>query len=245
MKNRVTGALCLTAALLLSAVTGMAADEIRKERVRFEEGASGATIEGKITGDEIVDYLLGAKAGQTMSVTMTTDHGASYFNVLPPDSEVEAVFNGSLGENSYEGRLDLDGDWKVRVYMMRSAARRNEVANFTLKVAISGAPDPAAAREASEFGPLEWDARGNLGCAAGGAPLDPDGCPFKVVRYESGATIYVVTPGGEGTRILYFDSGNWSTDSAAEVKAGKRDDMWTLTVEGETYEFPDAVIYGG
>lgn len=245
MWNRTTGVLCLMVVLFFAAPPGMARDEVRKERVQFEKGASGADIKGTITGYETVDYLLGARAGQTMSVSMTTDNGANYFNVLPPDSENEAVFNGSTSENRYEGRLDLDGDWKIRVYMMRSAARRDEVANYTLKVGISGSPDPAVAREASTFGPLEYDASGYLGCTTGGAPMQPGACPFKVIRNDYGATIYVLKPGGQGTRILYFDSGKWSTDSAAEVKTTKRADMWVLIVEEETYEVPEAVITGG
>ena len=180
-----------------------------------------------------------------MGVSMTTDNGANYFNILPPDSENEAVYNGSTGDNKYEGRLDLDGDWKIRVYMMRSAARRNEVANYVLKVSITGSPDPTAAREASEFGPLEWDARGNLGCAQGGAPMQPGACPFKVIRYASGATVYVKKPDGQGIRILYFENGEWSSDSAAKVEVSKRADTWVLIVGEETYEVPEAVVTGG
>lgn len=38
--------------------------QIRKERVAFEKGASSATIRGSVKGDETVDYLLNARAGQ-------------------------------------------------------------------------------------------------------------------------------------------------------------------------------------
>ena len=231
--------------VLVSSGISDARDDIRLQRVQFKPGDATATVDGTITGYEAVDYLLGASAGQTMSVTMMTDHGAAYFNVLPPDSEDEADFVGSSEGNSFVGRLDLDGDWRVRVYMMRSAARRGETAVFKMKMGISGSPDPEAARERNDFGPREWDARGDLGCAVGGAPMQPRACPFKVLRYESGGTVFVVPPGGGPVRILYFESGTWSTDSAAKVKVSKRDDMWTLAVEGETYELPDAVLTGG
>jgi hypothetical protein len=48
------------------------------------------------------------------------------------------MFNGSTAGNQYEGSLPKSGDYKVRVYMMRSAARRNEVANFRLEMIITG-----------------------------------------------------------------------------------------------------------
>lgn len=229
----------------MPAAEGWADGRVRQERVEFQSGSSGATVEGTITGHEVVDYVVGARAGQTMGVTLTTSHGATCFNVLPPDSENEAVFIGSTSGADSVGRLDLDGDWKIRVYMMRSAARRGEVADFDLDLTVRGDPDPNFALEANDFGPREWDARGDLGCVHGGAPMQPAACPFKVVRYSSGGTVYAVKPGGEGTRILYFDSGEWSTDSDAVIAVAKRSDLWTLTVEEESYEVPEAVLNGG
>ena len=69
-----------------------------------------------------------------MSVKLATKHGANYFNVLPPGSNDVAIFIGQNEGNEWTGVLPSDGEYKVRVYLMRSAARRNEVANYTLKV---------------------------------------------------------------------------------------------------------------
>ena len=52
-----------------------------------------------------VDYLLRAARGQHMNVGMTTDNGASYFNVLSPGETEVAFFNGSVSGNQYEGAL--------------------------------------------------------------------------------------------------------------------------------------------
>jgi len=35
-----------------------------------------------------------------------------------------------------------DGEYTIRVYLMRSAARRNEIANYTLTVGITGSAAP-------------------------------------------------------------------------------------------------------
>ena len=56
--------------------------------------------------------------------------------------------------------------------------------------------------------------------------------------------MFVVPPEGEGTRILYLEGGEWSTDSAAQVSVSTRVDLWTVTVEQESYEIPEAVITG-
>ena len=239
---------CLAALLALawcSAQHAQEGSETHEERIRLEPIELGAAVAGRITGYESVDYLVAARAGQTLAVSLETSHGANYFNVLPPDSENEATYVGQTGGNDFEGRLDLDGDWRIRVYLMRAAARRGETAEFRLRVAVSGEPDPAAAREPSTFGPLHWDASGHLGCARGGQPTQPAGCPFKVIRYAGGATIYVLAPGSGDERILYFESGAWSTYPADEVDVRQRDDLWELQISGEAYEVPDAVITGG
>ena len=229
------------------------ADDIRTERVHFAPGASGAVIAGSIEGREAVDYLVGARAGQTLAVTMESDNTAAYFNVIPPDAENVAVYAGHTGPelNRYEGTLDLDGDWKLRVYLYRAAARRGEIADYRLQVEVTGEPDPSAARAANDFGPREWDARGDLGCARGGQPIQAAACPFKVVRYrmDEGATVFVIPPGAAvapgAARTLYLHNGEWSTPASDAVSASQHGDLWTVTVGEEVYEIPAAVISGG
>ena len=124
--------------LLFAAVGCFAQDDVRSERVQFKAGSNSATIDSSITGYETVDYLLGAQEGQTMNVSLATQHTATYFNILAPGENETAMFNGSINENQFEGTLPSSGDYKIRVYMMRSAARRNEVAQYQLEVIIDG-----------------------------------------------------------------------------------------------------------
>ena len=123
----------LLASLLIS-TTALAG--IHTERVHFAKGASSATVEGRIQGDMTIDYLLGARQGQSMNVSMASDNGANYFNIIAPGKADEAMFVGSSSGNQFEGRLPANGDYKVRVYLMRSAARRDEIANYRLEMSI-------------------------------------------------------------------------------------------------------------
>lgn len=123
--------------VVLVASMAFAADDIRTERVQFEPGANSAVVEGSITGDEIVDYVLGAQEGQSMNVSMATNNGANYFNILAPGENEVAMFIGSTSGNQYEGVLPESGDYTIRVYMMRSAARRDEVADYRLEMIIA------------------------------------------------------------------------------------------------------------
>ena len=129
-------------ALTLASVSGPAAgqDEPRTVRVQFSAGSSGATIHDSITGYEVVRYLLGAEAGQTMAVMLETANTSTYFNILQPSQPDGPAM--ALGEmqpeiNRFEGELPESGDYAIEVWMYRAAARRGDVAEFTLDVSIT------------------------------------------------------------------------------------------------------------
>jgi len=130
--------LLLAFGLLASGLIALAADGIETKPLQFAKGASSATVQDSLKGDATIDYTLRARAGQTMRVTLTTSNSANYFNVLPPGSDDVAIFIGSTEGNEWSGTLPADGEYKIRVYLMRSAARRGETANYTLTVGITG-----------------------------------------------------------------------------------------------------------
>jgi len=144
----------LFAALALCAAPGHS-QEIRTARVEFPKGQSGTTVNGTITGYEVFDYFLRAKGGQQMTVEMKTKHGATSFNIFAPGAEpgqAEAMFIGETGGGRFEGTLPADGEYRIRVGMMRSAARRNETAGYSLAIAIGGSSQPAAPSAGYELG---------------------------------------------------------------------------------------------
>lgn len=138
------------AAMLLAGLAFMAgplpASAQQTTDVRFAAGTSGATIEGRIKGYEYRLYRLGAEAGQQMTIRMTADNGAAYFNLYAPGQgpggealAVSEMTGPDVPEiNLYDAILPQSGTYTVSVYLYRSAARRNETANYTLDIAISG-----------------------------------------------------------------------------------------------------------
>lgn len=120
---------------LVAAVPLVAQDAPRTERVQFAKGTSSKTIKGSIKGYDSVNYLVGVRAGQTMTVTFKPSNASAYFNVTAPGAEA-AMFVGSSGGNSFTTQIPSTGDYAVLVYLMRNAARRNEVANYTLTISI-------------------------------------------------------------------------------------------------------------
>jgi hypothetical protein len=244
------------ATLALSGLTtgmALAQGDAGGKRIHFKNGASSAVVEGRIQGRQSVDYLIAARKGQSANISLATAHGATYFNLLAPGQTEVAFFNGSMSQNQFEGVLPQDGTYRVRVYMMRSAARRNEVANYRLGVIIGGAVPaaaavPSATTDAKVPG-TDFHATGNLPCAMGGGR--PTGqCAFGVKRQGTGSGMVEVTRPDGRKRVIFFERGRATGHDASQAdraafKASRQGDLTIVHIGEERYEIPDAVINGG
>ncbi|WP_312315941.1 hypothetical protein [Stenotrophomonas sp.] len=144
-----------TGCLLLCAATFGAADyahaQARAERVQFAKGASAKTISDSLKGDQSVDHVVGARGGQQLTVALDSSNTSTYFNVLPPGSET-ALFVGSTSGNQFTGTLPASGDYRVRVYLMRNVARRNESTDYKLRIGVTGGAATATTIQPSAKG---------------------------------------------------------------------------------------------
>lgn len=123
--------------LALCLPSGLLSQPIEEQRVKFAAGTSGTTIQAQIAGSEMTDYLLGAGQGQTMTISFQPTNPSAYFNLMRGNGP-EAIHIGSVAGNSFQGVLPASGDYRIRVYLMRNAARRNETADYTLNISIGG-----------------------------------------------------------------------------------------------------------
>ncbi|MDS4014230.1 MAG: hypothetical protein RKP46_07705 [Candidatus Accumulibacter sp.] len=243
----------IASALALASLAAPASADIRTQPVQFKAGTTSATIKGKLKGDQTVDYTLRARAGQTMSVSFSPSNDAAYFNVLPPGSTGEAIFIGSTSGNEWTGTLSADGEYKLRTYLMRSAARRNESVSYTLTVAISGgghASAPARAAHGERAGQGRFDASGQIPCARHqGQPMGQ--CEFAVARDAGGSATIKITHADGRTRFIYFEKGKATgadlsqADGDMSFKASKDADLFKIQAGQERYEIPEAAVFGG
>ena len=136
MKHSVKSALLALA--LAASATLLAAQTVSD--VQFAPGNFGTMVSGTIIGDEYIDYRLGAKAGQEMFVELTvTDsngNGIVYFNILPPGSDGEAIYNGSTLGNTTTVDLPEDGTYSIRVYQMGNDRDSGKTSGFNIDLSI-------------------------------------------------------------------------------------------------------------
>ena len=108
-----------------------------RERVQFDRGNDNAALEATVTGDEYRDYILGARAEQTMGVSIIQQgDGTAYFNVLPPGSDGAAIYIGSIHGPDASVELPQDGDYSIRVYLMGDDRDSGRTVPFMLSMTI-------------------------------------------------------------------------------------------------------------
>jgi len=245
MMKITVGYFTIACTLFVTSLWALPANASESRPIHFTKGASSATLKGSLKGDQFIDYMLRAKAGQTMNVMLKTSNPSSYFNVLPPNSKGVAIFVGSINGNEWTGTLVTDGNYTVRVYLMRNAARRNEIANYTLTVGINGNPTAALVTDAKVKG-TAYHATGQVPCSMGDAPRGAEQCNFGVIRGKLGNAQVDVTPPSGFKRVLIFDTEKVISDDGVAVKANKSGGLWLIDVNDyEHYQIPEAVISGG
>jgi hypothetical protein len=125
------------------------AQEVRRESLDLDQVNELRIVEGMITGREVVDYQVSGEPSQILSVDLLTSNPANYFNIQPAGSS-QAIFIGSIRGTVADVPLPESGAYVIRVYLMRSAARRGENARYSLGISLgrpefadglSGGPD--------------------------------------------------------------------------------------------------------
>ena len=138
--SKTVATLCLASAVSLTMFAPSVAmakePAIQQKTIQFKKGATSLKVNGKIKGYQVIDYKVTAAANQSMTVTLTSKNPSLYFNVIAPNATDEAIFIGSTSGNTYKDYLPESGTYTIRVYLMRNAARRGEVAPFSLNTRI-------------------------------------------------------------------------------------------------------------
>jgi hypothetical protein len=126
MKIRITFTLLLTA-LVLSLTVITSADITT--RIRFAKGKNSATVSGSVVRGDRENFLVGAKAGQTMTVRISSLEDNAVFQIEGPDGEyLPGVADGD-DAMKFMGVLPNKGDYKIIVGGTRG--------NTTYKLTVS------------------------------------------------------------------------------------------------------------
>ena len=105
-----------------------------KVRVKFARGSSGVSLKGTVIGFAYKDYIVGAIAGQTINVKLTSRNSFTVSVVFLPNGD---NLEGAVETDEFTGELPGSGNYVIRVLMMRAEARRKgSISNYTLKISV-------------------------------------------------------------------------------------------------------------
>jgi hypothetical protein len=65
---------------LLLILVGQSVDALAQKRIRFQRGASSATVRGQISGKGYTEYVIEGRAGQVMTIEITSGNRAVVVN---------------------------------------------------------------------------------------------------------------------------------------------------------------------
>jgi hypothetical protein len=230
-KGPMRASLAVVAAGLLAnslpAGVGVAQTAIESQRVTFRAGADSTLLKGQLKGHQAIDYKLRAGAGQTLTVELKGSNLQNYFNVMAAGTDT-AMFIGSSSGHRFSGILPSDGDVRVRVYLMRPAARRNETSTYSLRMGISDAPYHASA---------------DVPCVFEGTGKGAS-CKASVIRRANNSA---TVPGGHKRQFLFVNGKAVASDQPEKLSVQRRGDVSVLLLgeNFERYEIVDALVVGG
>lgn len=209
--------------------------------------AGSVTVHGRISGRQFIDYHFRGGAGQGLAVHLAASHGALSFNLLPPGSRDAAMAIGELSDHRHEGLLPDDGVYTVRVFLLRSAARRNETGTFTLTARLSGLPlQPLPPRTDALLPGTRFHARATGVCQPAYAARRD--CEVRVVRrgVDGTATVEWAWDGEHTRRVLFIRGEPRAADTAQTMTASRTERGWRLSFGGDEHvEVEDALLTGG
>ena len=118
------------ALLLLLATCAFAAQTGLSKRVRFARGSTTATLKNSVVRGTRDRYTLGARAGQKMSVLITSIERNAVFTIHTPSGDTLAGAGEGEDASKWSGELPQSGDYMIEV----GGTRGN--ATYTLKVTV-------------------------------------------------------------------------------------------------------------
>jgi len=118
------------------ACTAPAQDVERRVPLALQAGQAAARLEDSIEAFEAVAYVVPLQAGQTLQVALASSNLAQVFDIHAPDLP-KPVFSGGDAGNSARLRAKVAGDYVIRAYLLRFAARDGQSARYTLEVKIT------------------------------------------------------------------------------------------------------------
>jgi hypothetical protein len=93
--------------------------------------------EGEISEYEADAYVVSLRRGQSLHVLLATNNASNCFDIHAP-GEARPVYVGAESGNTCQLLARTSGEYTVRVFLLRLAARDGQSARYTLELKVTG-----------------------------------------------------------------------------------------------------------
>jgi hypothetical protein len=115
-----------------AAFPAISAEGERRVPVKLEAGA-GRSFDDEINEYETVVYVVPLRLGQALQVLLVSNNASNCFDIHAP-GVTKPVYVGSESGSSCRWVATTGGDYLVKVFLLRLAARDGQSARFTLEL---------------------------------------------------------------------------------------------------------------
>ncbi len=129
--------LLLVIAATLVAPAAFPQNAERRVSVAFAEGNATRTFEDSISDFEAVTYVVPLRKGQSLRVMLATTNASNCFDIHAPGA-VKPVYVGGDSGSTHQFQAQTSGEYLVKVFLLRLAARDGQTAQYTLELQLTG-----------------------------------------------------------------------------------------------------------
>jgi hypothetical protein len=104
-----------------------------ERRIRVDDAARSLSFDDMISDFEVVTYVVTLRTRERLRVRLATNNASNCFDLYAPGSSKPAFVGGNSG-NEHELTADTSGEYLIKVYLLRLAARDGQTANYSLEL---------------------------------------------------------------------------------------------------------------
>lgn len=113
---------------------GLAQQAERHVEVKLAEGVT-RRFDDAISDFEAVSYVVSLETGQSLQIALETNHAANCFDIHAPGLE-KPIYVGADAGVSHRLVAPAAGDYAIRVFLLRFAARDGQSAQYSLELTL-------------------------------------------------------------------------------------------------------------
>lgn len=123
-------------AAMLVASAAFSQNAERRVPVTFANGKATRSFDDSISEFEVVTYAVTLHKGQSLRVMLASTNASNCFDIHAPGT-LKPIYVGGDSGSTHQLQAQTSGEYLVKVFLLRLAARDGQTAQYTLELQAS------------------------------------------------------------------------------------------------------------